>query len=123
MKEVIPESPFLGTEGERRQLHCILEASEAPAPTSYGNVFVFPQPHTYKLVENGTRITVTKATRGLQAIKTVTFDPLNISDIGDNGFYCNDKPYPGGVHVGAFILPSKTFSVFVIVMASIPTYI
>ena len=116
--EVIPENPFIGIEGERKQLHCILEASELPAPTSYGNVYVFPQPHTQKLVETGKNITVTKALRGLQAIKTVTFDPLSIYDIGNQGIYCNAKKNysSGGLHAYAFILPSKSLCVFVTFM-------
>ena len=109
VKEVIPESPFVGIEGEKKQLHCILEASEPPAPSSYGNVFVYPHPPGYTLVETGKNITVTKSIRGLQAITTVTFNPLSIYDIGNEGIYCNDKNYPGGLHTNAHILPSKLF--------------
>lgn len=103
--EIIPESPFIAKEGERKQLHCILEASEGPPPASYGNVFAYPNPPPFELLKTGKNITVSKETKGLQAITTVKFDPLSINDVGSSGFYCTSQSYPSGTHVDSFILP------------------
>lgn len=46
----------------------------------------------------------------LQKIKTMTFDPYNISDVGDDGFYCSEGQDTGGSFAPAFILPSKSKS-------------
>ena len=62
--EIIPESPFIAKEGERKQLHCILEASEGPPPASYGNVFAYPNPPPFELLKTGKNITVSKETKG-----------------------------------------------------------
>ena len=45
---------------------------------------------------------------GFQAIKQVTFDPLNITDVGFDGFYCSLTDTPSGAHVPAHILPSRS---------------
>ena len=67
MKPSIPENPFVGIEGQKKVLHCILEASEKPVPDKYGNIFVYndpANPHKSTLLETGKRITVRTLKRG-----------------------------------------------------------
>ena len=64
VKAIIPESPFIAKEGENKQLHCILEASEAPPPGPYGNIFACTKP-VCEIVKTGKNITVSREKKGI----------------------------------------------------------